>query len=450
MRLVSLLLLLLSTKTLATELNGCIENNLANRGKFCDKSVAGGHFWLEQYRNGKFGGVGDVHILEIVCELSEKQLMFEAIFGKVSEDCINWNENVSMDQFKLFKDRQTFISRNDPALSQLLEALFDVQMSAKRTIQSDNIDELLLMANTLKQRLAYALIFVANRLQIKLDKPRENFVLTQKEQKLFWNDLINFFDETKKCGPNFEEEDNDDERKYRRRRKHFLQFVANSLEINWDGSAYLNGQKSSNRRRKRRRIVSNANTENAANSMALALAFFCFVALLLVVYYNVHMCCLRAGPNAGARAPNRTELERVERGTLGDTTPRMDSSSKYLNAFKEISLTFVDKKEEAKECAICLNSIDFKEKVRPLPACNHIFHNECIEQWLRSGHNTCPICRQSLPETSTAAQTLSDHLLLMRQRNIASSSASMNSAALNDAVGADQSIETAQGTEADQ
>uniref|UniRef100_A0A914HZ94 RING-type domain-containing protein n=1 Tax=Globodera rostochiensis TaxID=31243 RepID=A0A914HZ94_GLORO len=169
---------------------------------------------------------------------------------------------------------------------------------------------------------------------------------------------------------------------------------------------------------------------------------------------------------AGAGAPNRTELER---GTLGDTTPRMDSSSKYLNAFNEISLTFVDKKEEAKECAICLNSIDFKEKVRPLPACNHIFHNECIEQWLRSGHNTCPICRQSLPETSTAAQTLSDHLLLMRQRNIASSSASMNSAALGDAanggaVGAGpnaeaqppenvvdrRGIETAQGTEADQ
>uniref|UniRef100_A0A914HX29 RING-type domain-containing protein n=1 Tax=Globodera rostochiensis TaxID=31243 RepID=A0A914HX29_GLORO len=73
---------------------------------------------------------------------------------------------------------------------------------------------------------------------------RENFVLTQKDQKLFWNDLINFFNETKKCGPNFEEEDNDDGRKYRRRRKQFLQFVANSLEINWDGSAYLNGQKS--------------------------------------------------------------------------------------------------------------------------------------------------------------------------------------------------------------
>uniref|UniRef100_A0A183CGG4 RING-type domain-containing protein n=1 Tax=Globodera pallida TaxID=36090 RepID=A0A183CGG4_GLOPA len=85
---------------------------------------------------------------------------------------------------------------------------------------------------------------------------------------------------------------------------------------------------------------------------------------------------------------------------------------------------------------------------------------------LQSGHNTCPICRQSLPETSTAAQTLNDHLLLTRQRNIASSSASINSAALGDAanggaVGAGpnaeaqpaesvddrRGIETAQGTE---
>uniref|UniRef100_A0A183C1Q0 RING-type domain-containing protein n=1 Tax=Globodera pallida TaxID=36090 RepID=A0A183C1Q0_GLOPA len=455
MRLVSLLLLLLCTKTSATESNGCIGHKSANRGKFCDKSVGGGHFWLEQYRNGNLGGVGDVQILEIVCELSEKQLMLEAIFGKVSEDYINLNGNISKNQFKLFKDRQTFISRNDPALSQLLEALFDVQMSAKKTIQSaDNIDKLILMVNTLKQRLTYALTFVANRLQIQLDKPRENFVLTQKDQKLFWNDLINFFNETKKCGPNFKEEDNDDGRKYTRKRKQFLQFVANSLEINWDGSASLNRQKSgSNRRRKRRRNVLNSDTANATNSMAMALAILCSVVLLVVIYYNVYMCCLRAGPNAGAGAPNRTELERVEqveRGTLADdTTPQMDSS-KYSNVFKEIPLTFVDEKQEAKECAICLSPIGFKSKVRPLPACNHIFHNECVEQWLQNGHNTCPMCRQSLPETSTAAQTLNDHLLLMRQQNIASSSASMNSAALSDAVGADQNIETAQGTEADQ
>ena len=43
------------------------------------------------------------------------------------------------------------------------------------------------------------------------------------------------------------------------------------------------------------------------------------------------------------------------------------------------------------ECVICLDSLpaDFYRTT-----CNHLFHEECIEQWLTQ-HTTCPLCRDS-------------------------------------------------------
>ena len=41
------------------------------------------------------------------------------------------------------------------------------------------------------------------------------------------------------------------------------------------------------------------------------------------------------------------------------------------------------------ECAICLDTINDEFK---LLHCNHYFHQECIDIWLKN-HNTCPYCR---------------------------------------------------------
>lgn len=50
----------------------------------------------------------------------------------------------------------------------------------------------------------------------------------------------------------------------------------------------------------------------------------------------------------------------------------------------------------ATDCPICLVEFVEGEAVRLLPTCNHGFHTECIDKWLRS-HSTCPACRHSLP-----------------------------------------------------
>ena len=45
------------------------------------------------------------------------------------------------------------------------------------------------------------------------------------------------------------------------------------------------------------------------------------------------------------------------------------------------------------DCAICLDRLpaDFYRTT-----CNHLFHEQCIEQWL-TRHTTCPLCRDSNP-----------------------------------------------------
>ncbi|CAH8392287.1 unnamed protein product [Eruca vesicaria subsp. sativa] len=50
------------------------------------------------------------------------------------------------------------------------------------------------------------------------------------------------------------------------------------------------------------------------------------------------------------------------------------------------------------ECVICLSDFLVGERIRLLPKCNHGFHVQCIDKWLKQ-HTTCPKCRQSLVET---------------------------------------------------
>lgn len=50
-----------------------------------------------------------------------------------------------------------------------------------------------------------------------------------------------------------------------------------------------------------------------------------------------------------------------------------------------------EEEEEADKCTICLSEFEIEEDVRRLP-CMHLFHVECVDQWL--GQNKrCPICR---------------------------------------------------------
>ncbi|EEF51348.1 putative RING-H2 finger protein ATL21A [Ricinus communis] len=52
-------------------------------------------------------------------------------------------------------------------------------------------------------------------------------------------------------------------------------------------------------------------------------------------------------------------------------------------------------------CPICLCEYQPKETLRTIPECNHYFHADCIDEWLKM-NATCPLCRNS-PDVSSVA-----------------------------------------------
>ncbi|GJN22149.1 hypothetical protein PR202_gb09690 [Eleusine coracana subsp. coracana] len=46
----------------------------------------------------------------------------------------------------------------------------------------------------------------------------------------------------------------------------------------------------------------------------------------------------------------------------------------------------------AGDCAVCLDAFRVGDQCRVLPGCDHGFHAECVDSWLRKSRR-CPICR---------------------------------------------------------
>ncbi|XP_062145827.1 putative RING-H2 finger protein ATL21B isoform X3 [Alnus glutinosa] len=63
-------------------------------------------------------------------------------------------------------------------------------------------------------------------------------------------------------------------------------------------------------------------------------------------------------------------------------------------------------------CPICLSEYQPKEELRTIPECNHYFHANCIDEWLKL-NGTCPLCRNSpdgsalVTPSSTSSSSLS-------------------------------------------
>mmetsp|Transcript_14075 Transcript_14075/g.11775 ORF Transcript_14075/g.11775 Transcript_14075/m.11775 type:complete len:143 (-) Transcript_14075:26-454(-) len=49
-------------------------------------------------------------------------------------------------------------------------------------------------------------------------------------------------------------------------------------------------------------------------------------------------------------------------------------------------------------CVMCQEDMKKGTKAKKMPGCGHVFHDECIMEWLER-HNTCPICRNDELET---------------------------------------------------
>uniref|UniRef100_A0A914I1K8 RING-type domain-containing protein n=1 Tax=Globodera rostochiensis TaxID=31243 RepID=A0A914I1K8_GLORO len=306
----------------------------------------------------------------------KKQRLLEAIYDKVPEDNPNLNGHFSMDEYKYLKTRQNAILHNDPALSQVLQSLINAETSAKLEIKLDYFDDLLV--KKLKQRLAFALIFMANRNRIQLDHN-----LTKIDQNDFLQKLAKFLHQSKQCdkkkfGQNCAIYCNNGNNQNYSKGKRFLQFVAKSLEIDWNATAPSNRQKA--KRRKRRTSIARLILYGLFGLLGVLLLFVLFVLCGTLIFFTL---------GSVTNSTNQT-IVAARMPPIANT---------YYDAFKEIPLIYTN---ENSECAICLGPIDIGTQIRPLPSCEHIFHNNCIEVWLQGMHNTCPICRQEIIQLSAA------------------------------------------------
>jgi len=63
--------------------------------------------------------------------------------------------------------------------------------------------------------------------------------------------------------------------------------------------------------------------------------------------------------------------------------------------------------ERAERCLVCLSDYEAEDEARMLVKCGHLFHKDCIDQWLTEGRNSCPLCRgDGVEEKRTSSSTL--------------------------------------------
>ncbi|KAL1861989.1 hypothetical protein Plec18170_000813 [Paecilomyces lecythidis] len=61
---------------------------------------------------------------------------------------------------------------------------------------------------------------------------------------------------------------------------------------------------------------------------------------------------------------------------------------------------------ENERCLICLSDYEAAEELRQLTNCKHVYHKDCIDEWLTTGRNSCPLCRgQGVTESSNGTQS---------------------------------------------
>ncbi|KAL2944253.1 putative RING-H2 finger protein ATL53 [Bienertia sinuspersici] len=81
----------------------------------------------------------------------------------------------------------------------------------------------------------------------------------------------------------------------------------------------------------------------------------------------------------------RKQHEEEEKGLrLINLIPAM----KFIQVSKDRELNCIN------GCSICLGEgYEDEEMCKVLPECNHVFHSNCIDQWLKK-KQSCPVCRK--------------------------------------------------------
>ena len=62
----------------------------------------------------------------------------------------------------------------------------------------------------------------------------------------------------------------------------------------------------------------------------------------------------------------------------------------FASSCQEVARSFSESDDDGVMCAICCSNIDEGDRIGSIP-CNHLFHVECLKEWLKK-KNECPLC----------------------------------------------------------
>lgn len=123
------------------------------------------------------------------------------------------------------------------------------------------------------------------------------------------------------------------------------------------------------------------------------------LAVIFTTFFGI-ACCIRL---LKLISGGGTSSESTEAGTPTTTTappqattapPRTTNETSKVESFSQVMILGESHQETMMCCSICLEEYHGKDRVRSLAQCGHLFHAECIDQWLQK-NNTCPMCRSS-------------------------------------------------------
>ncbi|CAN6164308.1 unnamed protein product [Urochloa humidicola] len=116
------------------------------------------------------------------------------------------------------------------------------------------------------------------------------------------------------------------------------------------------------------------------------------VSLMLIVHILVVFWALRRGLGSRGTSHTTTDEERAAAGCSGGGLSAGDLGKLPCHDFKQAAEAADGGAAGAGDCAVCLEAFEPGDRCRQLPRCEHSFHAECVDSWLRKS-GACPVCR---------------------------------------------------------
>ena len=95
---------------------------------------------------------------------------------------------------------------------------------------------------------------------------------------------------------------------------------------------------------------------------------------------------------------NNVETNEYNPNEYEDVIVTLDDDD--YNKLQSIKYSELNEEEKSKKCSICLVGFENDDMLLKLP-CDHYFHKQCIEEWLKEYDYKCPVCRHECGKTKS-------------------------------------------------